>query len=168
MRTIRNSVFETNSSSCHVVTVLSEYDMDRLERDGLLLAIYKSQSEKTMAVPFDEFKFEYELERCRFGYDYDENESKYYDVPEDVVRALASKLWKLLIDNAHGKINNLTENINKVLSKYDFADDFKDKVRNLCYDFADKYELNRLLENIKPYKMPNGETMYFSCHEFEC
>ena len=64
--------------------------------------------------------------------------------------------------------NNLTEKINNVFSNYDFAEGFKDKVRNFCSDFADKRELNRLLENIKPYKMADGETMYFSCHEFEC
>lgn len=97
MKTIRNSVFETNSSSCHVVTVLSEYDMERLEKDSLLLAIYKSQSEKTMAETYGVHKFEYEIERCRFGYDFDENESKYYDIPNKVIEELASKLWNVLL-----------------------------------------------------------------------
>ena len=40
MRTIRAGVFETNSSSCHVITLMSDVEMERLKnKDGLAIFI---------------------------------------------------------------------------------------------------------------------------------
>ena len=168
MKTIRNSVFETNSSSCHVVTVLSEYDMDRLGRDQLLLAINKSQNEKTIAQPYDSWNFGYEIERCKFGYNYGEEKQEYCDLPNDKCEELSNKLWKVLIDQAHGKIDDLSKSVGAVLDKYDVTTGFRDRVYSFCCRFADKYELNEMLDNLQIYKMSDGEVMHMSCHEFEC
>lgn len=40
MRTIRSGVFETNSSSCHVITLMTNVEMERLKnKDGLAIFI---------------------------------------------------------------------------------------------------------------------------------
>ena len=97
MRTIRNSVFETNSSSCHVVTVLSDYEMEQLKNGEVLLLFSKRQNEKVITHIISEFRFEYELERHDFYYD-DEGEVKYCNTDRKVMKALSKDLWKLLAE----------------------------------------------------------------------
>jgi hypothetical protein len=99
MKTIRNSVFETNSSSCHVVTVLSDYEMEQLKNGEVILLFYKSQNEKVITHVMSECRFEYEIERLDFCYD-DEGELKCCNTDRKVMKALSKDLWKLLVENA--------------------------------------------------------------------
>ena len=39
MKTIRNNVFETNSSSCHVLTIMTEEDVDKLKKHKALIYV---------------------------------------------------------------------------------------------------------------------------------
>lgn len=39
MKTIRNNVFETNSSSCHVLTIMTEEDVDKLKKHEALIYV---------------------------------------------------------------------------------------------------------------------------------
>ena len=96
MKTIRNSVFETNSSSCHVVTVLSDYEMEKLKNNELLLDIKLSQGTKTITTAIDGWTLRYELERCLYVYDNDGN-LKYIELDRKTVESLSKELWDLFI-----------------------------------------------------------------------
>ena len=61
MRTVRNCVFETNSSSCHVITVLSDNELALLKNGALLLSVHKSQGDKVLTKTFDKWRFEQEI-----------------------------------------------------------------------------------------------------------
>lgn len=39
MKTIRHNVFETNSSSCHVLTIMTEEDVDKLKKHEALIYV---------------------------------------------------------------------------------------------------------------------------------
>jgi len=168
MRTIRNSVFETNSSSCHVVTVLSDYEMEQLKNGEVLLLFSKRQNEKVITHVISEFRFEYELERHDFYYD-DEGEVKYCNTDRKVMKALSKDLWKLLVENA---TKDITQDFgvkeDEIFAKYELDKDFKESVQCFIREFADQYYVERLTSNMQKYEMPNGEIMNFSCREVEC
>lgn len=168
MRTIRNSVFETNSSSCHVVTVLSEYEMEQLKNGEVLLLFEKSQNEKVITHVMSECRFEYEIERHDFCYD-DQGELKCCNTDRKVMEALSKDLWNLLVENATKDITidfGLKED--EIFDKYDLDKDFKEAVQCFIREFADQYYVERLTRNMQKYEMPNGEIMNFSCVELEC
>lgn len=51
MKTIRNNVFETNSSSCHVLTIMTEEDVDKLKKHEAF--IYVSEYSSDDDIVFD-------------------------------------------------------------------------------------------------------------------
>ena len=169
MRTIRNSVFETNSSSCHVVTVLSDYEIEQLKNGEVLLLFSKRQNEKVITHVMSEFSFEYELERHDVCYD-DEGELKRCNTDRKVMEALSKDLWKLLVENAAKDIKlDFGIKADEIFAKYELDKDFKESVK--CFIklvFADQYYVERLTRNMQKYEMPNGEIMNFSCREVEC
>lgn len=168
MRTIRNSVFETNSSSCHVVTVLSDYEMERLKNGEVLLLFYKSQSEKVITQVMSECRFEYEVERLDFCYG-DDGELKCCNTDRKVMEALSKDLWKLLVENATKDISiDFGIKEDEIFDKYELDKDFKEGVQSFIREFADQYYVERLTRNMQKYEMPNGEIMNFSCVELEC
>lgn len=168
MRTIRNSVFETNSSSCHVVTVLSDYEIEEIKNGESLLAIYKSQNEKTITKTFDNFRFRYEIERYQFSYDYSKNEPKYIDIPRETMKELCDKIWKLLVEDSKNPIEYFTVKLDAIFAEYKLDEDFVDSVKAFIGYFAGKSTLDYIFERLQKYEMPNGEIMNFSCVELEC
>lgn len=168
MRTIRASVFETNSSSCHVITVLSDRELELLKNGEVLLLFEKSQNEKVITHVMSERRFEYEIERHDFCYD-SEGELKCCNTDRKVMEALSKDLWNLLVENATKDITidfGLKED--EIFDKYDLDKDFKESVQCFIREFADQYYVERLTRNMQKYEMPNGEIMNFSCHEVEC
>ena len=168
MRTIRNSVFETNSSSCHVVTVLSDCEMEQLKNGEVLLRFAKRQNVKVITQIIPEFLFEYELEQSDVCYD-DECELKCCNTDRKVMKALSKDLWKLLVENA---TKDITQDFgikeDEIFAKYELDKDFKESVQDFIREFADQYYVERLTSNMQKYEMPNGEIMNFSCREVEC
>lgn len=168
MRTIRNSVFETNSSSCHVITVLADYEMEQLKNGEVLLLFSKRQSEKVITHVMSECRFEYEVERHDVCYD-DEGELKRCNTDRKVMKALSKDLWKLLVENATKDITQAFDiKEDEIFAKYELDKDFKESVQWFIRDFADQYYVERLTRNMQKYEMPYGEIMNFSCHEVEC
>ena len=168
MRTIRNSVFETNSSSCHVVTVLSDYEMEQLKNGEVLLLFSKRQSEKVITHIISECRFEYEVERHDVCYD-DEGELKRCNTDRKVMKALSKDLWKLLVEKATKDITlDFGVKEDEIFAKYELDKDFKESVRYFIRKFADQCYVERLTRNMQKYEMPNGEIMNFSCREVEC
>ena len=168
MKTIRNSVFETNSSSCHVVTVLSDYEMEQLKNGEILLLFYKSQNDKVITQVMSECRFEYEIGRHDFCYD-DEGELKCCNTDRKVIEALSKDLWQLLVENATKDISiDFGVKEDEIFDKYDLDKDFKEGVQSFIREFADQYYVERLTRHMQKYEMPNGEIMNFSCVELEC
>lgn len=48
MKTIRNNVFETNSSSCHVLTIMTEEDVDKLKKHEACIYVPECCSDDNM------------------------------------------------------------------------------------------------------------------------
>ena len=168
MKTIRHNTFETNSSSCHVVTVLSDYDIEELKNGEALLAIYKSQNEKTITKTFDSFRFSYEIERFQFSYDYSKDEPKYIDIPRETMKELCDKIWKLLVEDSKNPVEHFYDKLDAIFAEYKLDEDFVDSVKCFVSDFAGKSTLNRIFESLQKYKMPNGDEMNICCIEMEC
>lgn len=168
MKTIRNSVFETNSSSCHVVTVLSDFEMELLKNGVVLLLFEMSQSEKVITRVMTECRFKYEIERHDFCYD-DEGELKCCNTDRQVMKALSKDLWNLLVENATKDITiDFGIKEDEIFAKYELDKNFKEGVQCFIREFADQYYVECLTRNMQKYKMPNGEIMNFSCVELDC
>ena len=167
MKTIRNSVFETNSSSCHVVTVLSDYEMEKLKNNKLLLDIHLSQGAKTITTPIDDWRLRYELERCQFVHDND-GQLKYIELDRKTVDALSKELWDLFVENMKKRVDGLEDKVKAIVKKYSADEDFIDSVWWLVASFASDTKVEHILERMQKYEMPSGETMNFSCVEMEC
>lgn len=167
MKTIRNSVFETNSSSCHVVTVLSDYEMEKLKNNELLLDIHLSQGSKTITTPIDDWKLRYEIERCLFVYDND-GKLKYIDIDRKTVEALSKELWNLFISNMKNLVDGLEDKVKDIVKKYSTDENFIESVWSLVEGFASDRDVEYILERMQKYEMGSGENMNFSCVEMEC
>jgi hypothetical protein len=168
MKTIRFNTFETNSSSCHVVTVLSDYELEQLKNNELLLVIYKSQNEKALTKQLDKWRFKYEIEHYQFCYDYDKGEQKYVDIERDTLQAFTNDLWDLLVKQTHEVIEGYSDKLQAIYNKYNLDKDFIESVDEFIGHFAGKYTIQDILENIQQFKMPNGDVMNFSCINREC
>ena len=167
MKSIRNSVFETNSSSCHVVTVLSDYEMEKLENDELLLDIHLSQNAKTMTTPFDDWRFQDELEQCLYVYE-DNGVLTYIELDRKTVEALSKELWNLLISNMKKRVDGLEDKVKDIVKKYSTNENFIESVWYRVEGFASDRDVEYILEEMQKYEMPSGENMNFSCVVMEC
>lgn len=167
MKTIRNSVFETNSSSCHVVTVLSDYEMEKLKNKELLLDIHLSQGAKTITTPIDDWTLRYELERCLYVYDNDGN-LKYIELDRKTVEALSKELWDLFISNMKKQVDGLEDKVKDIVKKYSTDENFIDSVWSRVEGFASDTNVEYILERMQKYEMESDENMNFSCVEMEC
>lgn len=167
MKTIRNSVFETNSSSCHVVTVLTSYELKELKNFERILAIYKSQGMKTITESCDLSRFEYEIQQRQFVHD-NKGDLKYVEIDNKTREALAKELWDLIVENMKGPVEKYKEKVEDIIKKYTKDEYFIRDIWWFVECFASKYELKWILERMKKYKMGSGETMNFSCVEMEC
>lgn len=167
MKTIRNSVFETNSSSCHVVTVLSDYEMEKLKNNDLLLDIQLSQGSKTITTPIDDRQLQYEIERCLFVYD-SHGQVNYIDLDRKTVEALSKELWDLFISNMKKRVDGLEDKVKGIVKKYSTDENFIDSVWSRVEGFASSINVEYILERMQKYEMASGDNMNFSCVEMEC
>lgn len=167
MKSIRNSVFETNSSSCHVVTVLSDYEMEKLKNNDLLLDIHMSQGTKTITTPIDAWKLRYELEQCQCVHD-NNGQLKYIDLDMKTVESLSKELWDLLISNMKKRVDGLEEKVKDIVKKYSADENFIESVWYRVEGFASDIDVEYILEKMQKYEMASGENMNFSCVEMEC
>jgi hypothetical protein len=169
MKTIRHSVFETNSSSCHVVTLLNSYEMEQFNNGELLVEFGRSQGAKIVANFVEKFRFGYDLEHLQFGYDYKEEKPTYYDLPREGLEKLRDALWDLLQAGMKTHIEHFDDKVASIFSDAGVTDElYIERVKGYIEDFAGVSTVNHLMEDMTTYTMPNGEVMHFSCHEFEC
>jgi len=167
MRTVRNCVFETNSSSCHVITVLSDNELALLKNGELLLSVHKSQGEKILTKTFDEWRFEYEIQECQFCYDSETGERKYVSVKRDITESLSKNLWNLLTQNAIAPVEDFKQKLDNIFDMYELDTSYANEVREFISYIEDSSSVQFLLEDMMKYDS-KYDNMNFSCHEVEC
>lgn len=168
MRTVRNCVFETNSSSCHVITVLSDNELALLKNGELLLSVHKSQGEKVLTKVYDEWRFEYEIQECQFCYDSEKGERKYVSVKRDIIDSLSKNLWNLLTQNTNAPVEDFDQKLDNILDMYELDESFVTEVRDFIKSIEDSSSVNFLTSDMMKYKEKYGSVQMFSCHEVEC
>ena len=167
MKTIRNSVFETNSSSCHVVTVLSDYEMEQLKNGELLLLVYKSQNNKVLTEPITQSRFRYEIQECKCCYDYEKNKRKWVDIERTTIDALSEALWALLIEYTKAPVENFENKLNDIFDKFNLDVSFVVEVKDFICCIECSSFVSMVTEDMVKYGS-GCDTMNFSCHEVEC
>ena len=168
MRTVRNCVFETNSSSCHVITVLSDNELALLKNGELLLSVHKSQGEKVLTKTFDEWRFEQEIQNCEFCFDYEKGERKYVSVKRDIIESLSKNLWNLLTQNTTAPVEDFDQKLDNIFDMYELDESFVTEVRYFVKSIEDSSSVEFLLKDMTKYDTRYGDSMNFSCHEVEC
>lgn len=168
MRTVRNCVFETNSSSCHVITVLSDNELALLKNGELLLSVHKSQDEKVLTKVYDEWRFKYEIQECQFCYDSEKGERKYVSVKRDIIESLAKNLWNLLTQNTTAPVEDFDQKLDNIFDMYELDECFIEEVRSFIKGIEDSSSVNFLTSDMMKYKEKYGSVQMFSCHEVEC
>lgn len=167
MRTVRNCVFETNSSSCHVITVLSDNELALLKNGKLLLSVHKSQGEKVLTKTLNEWQFENEIHNCQFCFDYEKDERKYVSVKNDIIDSLSKNLWNLLTQNTNAPVEDFDKKLDNIFDMYELDESFVTEVRDFIKSIEDSSSVQFLLKDMMIY---NSRYNYvnFSCHEVEC
>lgn len=151
MRTIRNSVFETNSSSCHVLTVAdqNEYDLIKNEQAVIYVPHYSSDDSAVYdSVILTKDKY-LELVKSKFS----EFETK---------REFFEKAWDLVF--AHCDIE---EKLDDLAKEYDVSVRTNSDLFDIIWHCThEENPLNTLDGGIK--KEVNGSVVYISCWSKYC
>lgn len=167
MRTVRNCVFETNSSSCHVITVLSDNELVLLENGKLLLSVYKSQGEKVITKSYDELSFEQKVQHCKFCFDYEKGEKKCVSIKNDIIESLSKNLWNLLTQNTTAPVEDFDQKLDNIFDMYELDESFVTEVRYFIKSIEDSSSVKFLLKDMMRCNS-KYDNMNFSCHEVEC
>lgn len=169
MRTVRNCVFETNSSSCHVITVLSDNELALLKNGELLLSVHKSQDEKVLTKTYDYWRFKQEIHNCQTCYDYETGERKYVVVKTDIIESLSKNLWNLLTQNAIAPVEDFDKKLDNILGMYELDTCYANEVRAFISYIENSSSVKFFLKDMMRYDSKyDNDNMNFSCHEVEC
>lgn len=169
MRTVRNCVFETNSSSCHVITLMSDYELEELKNGELLLSVDKRQGEKIVTRTITKSRFIYEIQDCQFCHDAETGEMKFVDIDREILTSLAENLWNLLTARTHSDVEDYDKKLNNILEMYELDESFVEGVKDyISYIVGDSHSVEFLLSDMVEYDVRSGDTQHFSCHEVEC
>lgn len=147
--------------------MLSDYEMEKLKNNELLLDIQLSQGAKTITTPIDEWRLRYEIERCLFVHGKD-GQLKYIELDRKTVEKLSKELWDLFISNMKKRVNGLEDKVKDIVKQYSSDEDFIESVWWLVASFASDTKVEYILERMQKYEMASGENMNFSCVEMEC
>jgi hypothetical protein len=167
MKTIRQNTFETNSSSCHVITVLTDNEIEQLQKGELLLMVYRSQGDKVLTKPLTQWRFRYEIQECQCCYDYETDERKWVDIERPIIDALSEVLWTLLIENTKAPVENFENKLNDIFDKFNLDISFVTAVKDFIRYIEGSSFVHMVTENMVKYGS-GYDTMNFSCHEVEC
>ena len=131
MITIRKSVFETNSSSCHVLTIFSPDEQKAvLDRKAVIYAHSKSDDEANIAEVYDYVKYKQKMKEI-LG-DRDEKKNEFVEeLWKNILECLAKNdaLW-------HCNWEELTEKYNIEDTKYVEIEDF---MCSCCHEEKNQY-----------------------------
>ncbi len=131
MITVRNGVFETNSSSCHVLTIFSPLEQKWvLDRQAIVYAHSKCDDEANIAEVYDYVKFKQKMKEI-LG-DNDEKKNEFIE-----------ELWKNILDCLakndalwHCNWEELTDKYNIEGTEYGEIEDF---MCSCCHEEENQY-----------------------------
>ena len=151
MKTIRNGVFETNSSSCHVLTVADQNEYDLIKNGQAVIHVpsYSSDdSDVYNSVVLTKDKY-LELVKSKFS----EFETK---------REFFEKAWDLIFTSSV-----IDEDLDNLAEEYDMSVKTKnDLFEIICHCSHEEDPLETLDGGIK--KEVNGSAVYVSCWSKYC
>lgn len=170
MRTVRRSVFETNSSSCHVLTLLTIKEREELLNKKAILNI----------IPGDGYGPEYDLTTDVLNYNQfvqvvfdelfaDTELKKYREQNEKPIKAIVKQFWKDIVeDQEHSLIPQETTTGNAYFERrYERMAEWNDiKGENVVHRLSRRlqflipeYTYEHLLDNMA-VKRVNHNTIY--------
>lgn len=151
MRTIRNSVFETNSSSCHVLTVADQYEYDLIKNEQAVIHVPHYSSDDSgvySSVVLTKDKY-LELVKSKFS----EFETK---------REFFEKAWDLIFTSSV-----IEEDLDNLAEEYDMSAKTKNDLCEVIWHCSHEEDpLETLDGGIK--KEVNGSAVYISCWSKYC
>lgn len=151
MRTIRNCVFETNSSSCHVLTVAdqNEYELIKNKQAVIYVAHYCSDDDEVFdSVILTKDKY---LELVKSKFSEFETKCEFFE-----------KAWDLVF-----KHYDTEEDLDKLAEEYDMSVKTKNDLFDIIWHCTHEEDpLETLDGGIK--KEVNGTAVYISCWSKYC
>ena len=151
MRTIRNSVFETNSSSCHVLTVADQNEYDLIKNGQAVIHVPRysnDDSDVYDSVVLTKDKY-LELVKSKFS----EFETK---------REFFEKAWDLIFTSSV-----IDEDLDNLAKEYDMSvKTTNDLFEIICHCSHEEDPLETLDSGIK--KEVNGSAVYIRCWSKYC
>lgn len=151
MRTIRQGVFETNSSSCHVLTVADQIEHDLIKNEQAVIYVphYSSDdSEVYDSVVLTKDKY---LELVKSKFSEFEIKCEFFE-----------KVWDLIF--AHGDVE---EDLNNLAEEYDMSVKTKNDLSEIIWHCSHEEDPLEILDSgIK--KEVNGSAVYISCWSKYC
>lgn len=141
MITVRNGVFETNSSSCHVITIFSPLEQKWvLDRKAIIYAHSKSDAEANIAEVVDYVKYKQKMKEILGDSDEKKNE-------------FVEELWKNILESL-AKNDSLWScnycNYEELAEKYNIEDTEFSKIEDFmcscCHEDPNKYCISHAKE----------------------
>lgn len=138
MITVRNGVFETNSSSCHVLTIFSSAEQKFvIDRKAIVYAHSKSEDETNIAEVVDYVKYKQKMKEI-LG-DSDEKKNEFVEeLWKNILESLAKNdsLWRC-------NLIELTEKYNIEATEYSEIEDF---LCSCCHEEQNRYCISHAKE----------------------
>lgn len=138
MITVRNGVFETNSSSCHVLTIFSSAEQKFvIDRKAIVYAHSKSEDETNIAEVVDYVKYKQKMKEI-LG-DSDEKKNEFVEeLWKNILESLAKNdsLWRC-------NLIELTEKYNIEATEYSEIEDF---MCSCCHEEQNRYCISHAKE----------------------
>jgi len=138
MKTIRNGVFETNSSSCHVITIFSPLEQKWvLDRKAIIYAHSKSDAEANIAEVVDYVKYKQKMKEILGDSDEKKNE-------------FVEELWKNILESLAKNDSLWSCNYEELTTKYNIEDteycEIEDFICGCCHEKQNRYCVSRAKE----------------------
>lgn len=155
MITVRTGVFETNSSSCHVLTIFSSAEQKFvIDRKAIVYAHSKSEDETNIAEVFDYVKYKQKMKEI-LG-DSDEKKNEFVEeLWKNILESLAKSdsLWRC-------NLIELTEKYNIEATEYSEIEDF---MCSCCHEEQNRY----CISHAKEIELA-GSKMFVASWEASC
>lgn len=131
MITVRNGVFETNSSSCHVLTIFSSAEQKFvIDRKAIVYAHSKSEDEANIAEVFDYVKYKQKMKEILGDSDEKKNE-------------FVEELWKNILESLAKSDSPGRCNYEELTTKYNIEDteycEIEDFICGCCHEEQNRY-----------------------------
>lgn len=151
MKTIRNNVFETNSSSCHVITIMTPAEKMMVEnRQAMIYCHSRYDDEANIAEVIDFVKYVQQMKKI-FGEDYE----KY--------APFVNELWNNILDSLKKHDNANYSHWDNLCEKYDLGDtDYYDEIEDFMCSCCGEEDNGYCIDNAKEIELCGIKTLISS------